>query len=519
MRSSASFPDAVVQPVPQGWEDAWRAFHHPVTVGGLWVGPPWEQAPDPARAVVIDPGRAFGTGAHPTTRLCVELLATTAERGSLLDVGCGSGVLAIAGVRLGFAPVVAVDVDPVAVETTVANADANDAEVDVRLLDAEAASLPHGRPRRRQRPAAAGRGDPREAGRRRGDHVGVPRRRAPVPRGMGARRDRDARRVGGRPVSAAAMIERDARDPEALRRDGRRRGARAGAPGCRGCRGAVRRRGARARRRRSPARPRARRRGCTTRDDGARTARGDVLVCRPACRSGRRAGARRGVRRGSRLRGAGLGGGSPPHLRHASRRGCGRLRVRERPRRRPAGRDAVRRVRSLGRPGIRRTMERAPGEQRVVPPGRSPRARGAGSRRAGGRLHAPRRAAPPRLVPRRAGGGRAPRGVPAADPHDEGEPRVRPRPGGGTRRPWIVVAGAARALRRRQPGGAAAERRPARTDAPRPRPLGRALRSAPTCLAIWAAAASGELVGYVTVSGAEGERLLRWEVDVDRTTS
>jgi len=136
------FPDAVVQPVPQGWEDAWRAFHHPVTVGGLWVGPPWEQAPEPARAVVIDPGRAFGTGAHPTTRLCVELLATTAERGSLLDVGCGSGVLAIAGVRLGFAPVVAVDVDPVAVETTVANADANDAEVDVRLLDAEAASLP-----------------------------------------------------------------------------------------------------------------------------------------------------------------------------------------------------------------------------------------------------------------------------------------------------------------------------------------------------------------------------------------
>ena len=91
--------------------------------GGLWVGPPWEQAPDPARAVVIDPGRAFGTGAHPTTRLCIELLAATAERGSLLDVGCGSGVLAIAGVRLGFAPVVAVDVDPVAVETTVANAD------------------------------------------------------------------------------------------------------------------------------------------------------------------------------------------------------------------------------------------------------------------------------------------------------------------------------------------------------------------------------------------------------------
>ena len=138
----AEFPDAVVHPVPQGWEDAWRSFHHPVSVGGLWVGPPWEEAPDSGRAVVIDPGRAFGTGAHPTTRLCIELLATTAGRGLLLDVGCGSGVLAIAGARLGFGPVVAVDVDPVAVETTAANAEVNGVDVDARLLDAEAASLP-----------------------------------------------------------------------------------------------------------------------------------------------------------------------------------------------------------------------------------------------------------------------------------------------------------------------------------------------------------------------------------------
>ena len=136
------FPGAVVRPVPQGWEDAWRSFHHPVTVGGLWIGPPWEQAPDPGRAVTIDPGRAFGTGAHPTTRLCVELLSRTARRGSLLDVGCGSGVLAIAGARLGFAPVVAIDVDAIAVETTAANADANDVEVEVRLVDAEEAVLP-----------------------------------------------------------------------------------------------------------------------------------------------------------------------------------------------------------------------------------------------------------------------------------------------------------------------------------------------------------------------------------------
>jgi len=139
----AEFPGAIVQTVPEGWEDAWRSFHHPVTAGGLWIGPPWEAAPDREHAVVIDPGRAFGTGAHPTTRLCVELLATTpAPRGSLLDVGCGSGVLAIAGARLGFAPIVAVDLDPVAVETTRANAEANRVDVDARLVDRETGLLP-----------------------------------------------------------------------------------------------------------------------------------------------------------------------------------------------------------------------------------------------------------------------------------------------------------------------------------------------------------------------------------------
>ena len=141
-RLLAELPAAVVRPVPDGWEDAWRSFHHPVTAGGLWLGPPWEEPPDRARAVVIDPGRAFGTGAHPTTRLCVELLARTTGRGSVLDVGCGSGVLAIAAARLGFSPVVAVDVDPVAVETTGANAGANEVAVDVRVLDAETGTLP-----------------------------------------------------------------------------------------------------------------------------------------------------------------------------------------------------------------------------------------------------------------------------------------------------------------------------------------------------------------------------------------
>ena len=138
----ARLPAATVVPVEEGWEDAWRAFHRPVTVAGLWLGPPWETPPDPARAVVIDPGRAFGTGAHPTTRLCIELLARLAPTGSLLDVGCGSGVIAIAAARLGFAPIACVDVDPVAVETTIANAKANGVVVEARVADALREPLP-----------------------------------------------------------------------------------------------------------------------------------------------------------------------------------------------------------------------------------------------------------------------------------------------------------------------------------------------------------------------------------------
>lgn len=127
--------------VQRGWADAWKRFHRPVRVGPLWVGPPWEE-PDPgALAVVIDPGRAFGTGAHATTRLCLELLLER-ERGSLVDLGCGSGVLAIAATKLGFSPVVALDSDGAAVEATRANAAANKAAVAAHRADILAGQPP-----------------------------------------------------------------------------------------------------------------------------------------------------------------------------------------------------------------------------------------------------------------------------------------------------------------------------------------------------------------------------------------
>jgi ribosomal protein L11 methyltransferase len=126
--------------VPDDWADRWQDFHKPVLVGGrLWVRPSWEEPRPGAIDLIIDPGRAFGTGAHPTTRLALELLLELAEdempRGALTDLGTGSGLLAIAAARLGWRPVSGYDHEADAVEAAAANASANGVEVAVELAD------------------------------------------------------------------------------------------------------------------------------------------------------------------------------------------------------------------------------------------------------------------------------------------------------------------------------------------------------------------------------------------------
>src|ERR671922_1844076 len=114
--------------VPDDWAERWKRFHVPVLVGGrLWVRPPWEEEAIRPGVIdlAVDPGQAFGTGAHPTTRMCLELLLELEPSGSFADLGCGSGVLPIAAAKLGFEPVTAVDSDRGAVEATLANARAN----------------------------------------------------------------------------------------------------------------------------------------------------------------------------------------------------------------------------------------------------------------------------------------------------------------------------------------------------------------------------------------------------------
>lgn len=166
----AAAGDALVElatsEVPDDWSERWRQFHRPVLIPppapaddprarppGLLVRPPWDPAEPagstgPVAEIVIDPGQAFGTGAHATTRLCLELLLELAagereeRRGGLVDAGTGSGVLAIAAAKLGFAPVVAVDHERASVAAARENAAVNGVAIDVRHTDLRAQELP-----------------------------------------------------------------------------------------------------------------------------------------------------------------------------------------------------------------------------------------------------------------------------------------------------------------------------------------------------------------------------------------
>lgn len=156
--------------ISDDWGERWKRFHRPVLIEApgspagpqctdaedgrripaLHVRPPWE-APSARRdegveEIVIDPGQAFGTGGHASTRLCLELMLALAEleppAGPLLDVGTGSGVLAIAASRLGFAPVLGLDHERESVEAARENARANGVRIEVRRFDLRTDALP-----------------------------------------------------------------------------------------------------------------------------------------------------------------------------------------------------------------------------------------------------------------------------------------------------------------------------------------------------------------------------------------
>ena len=129
--------DVSTTEIADDWDQRWRSFHRPLVLddGRLAVRPPWEAPVGSEVELVIDPGQAFGTGAHATTRLCLELMLELDGSGPFLDLGCGSGVLAIAAARLGWEPVLAVDFDPVAVDAAAENAAVNGVAIDVRRHD------------------------------------------------------------------------------------------------------------------------------------------------------------------------------------------------------------------------------------------------------------------------------------------------------------------------------------------------------------------------------------------------
>ncbi|GAB4459241.1 MAG: 50S ribosomal protein L11 methyltransferase [Anaerolineales bacterium] len=114
----------------QNWMEAWKQHYKPIPIGRrLLILPAWMDSPDPSRIPIkIDPGMAFGTGTHPTTQLCLELMENAFTKGQtskVIDVGCGSGILSIAALKLGATEVLGVDIDPDSIVNARENAQAN----------------------------------------------------------------------------------------------------------------------------------------------------------------------------------------------------------------------------------------------------------------------------------------------------------------------------------------------------------------------------------------------------------
>jgi ribosomal protein L11 methyltransferase len=129
----------MIQPLPtpaykqiadQNWMEAWKQHYKPILIGQrLLILPAWLDSPEPKRIPIkIDPGMAFGTGTHPTTQLCLELMELSTDHhplSTVIDVGCGSGILSIAALKLGATKVLGVDIDIESVKNSRENADTN----------------------------------------------------------------------------------------------------------------------------------------------------------------------------------------------------------------------------------------------------------------------------------------------------------------------------------------------------------------------------------------------------------